>query len=383
MRGWTKRMACLWMLLACFVVPGKGEDSVPQTKDGFLRRYWRTIAQGQVDRTHERTIDVTVVPMPTFTREGSFGLGAIATGLYRVDRTDSVMPPSDVSLVGNASLRGFFAVSAKGNHYFTDQHSRLSYNLLAQRRVLNFWGISYDACSANPASAYTRRQLRANADYVYAVWPGMKLSASLYVNYTDATRMGDPAYLEGQRPAYFLAGAGLAVEYDTRDFIPQPTRGVYVSVRTIAYPGWAGNFGRTVVNTTAIADAYVSPWRGGVLAADLYGKFNTRNAPWTLREELGFGGYRMRGYYAGRYIDNNLMAAQVELRQHVWWRLGLAAWAGAGVTFPRFDALQGSDVLPTWGVGLRFEFKHRVNLRVDYGFGRDTRGIVFQMSEAF
>ena len=59
------------------------------------------------------------------------------------------------------------------------------------------------------------------------------------------------------------------------------------------------------------------------------------------------------------------------------------AWGGAGVTFPRFDALQRSDVLPTWGVGLRFEFKHRVNLRVDYGFGRDTRGIVFQMSEAF
>ena len=91
----------------------------------------------------------------------------------------------------------------------------------------------------------------------------------------------------------------------------------------------------------------------------------------------------MRGYYAGRYIDNNLMAAQVELRQHVWWRLGLAAWGGAGVTFPRFDALRWSDVLPTWGVGLRFEFEHRVNLRVDYGFGRDTRGIVFQMSEAF
>ena len=81
-------------------------------------------------------------------------------------------------------------------------------NLLAQRRVLNFWGISYDACSANPASAYTRRQLRANADYVYAVWPGMKLSASLYVNYTDATRMGDPAYLEGQRPPTSWPGRG-------------------------------------------------------------------------------------------------------------------------------------------------------------------------------
>ena len=93
-----------------------------------------------------------------------------------------------------------------------------------------------------------------------------------------------------------------------------------------------------------ICPGSMNSWQGA-------GKFNTRNAPWTLREELGFGGYRMRGYYASRYIDNNLMAAQVELRQHVWWRLGLAAWGGAGVTFPRFDALQWSDVLPpgAWG----------------------------------
>ena len=277
---------------------GEGEDSVPQTKDGFLRRYWRTIAQGQVDRTHERAIDVRWCPCPPSPARAASGWvpspRAAPGGPHRLGHAAIGRVAG-----GQRPLRGFFAVSAKGNHYFADQHSRLSYNLLAQRRVLNFWGISYDACSANPASAYTRRQLRANADYVYAVWPGMKLSASLYVNYTDATRMGDPAYLEGQRPAYFLAGAGLAVEYDTRDFIPQPTRGVYVSVRTIAYPGWAGNFGRTVVSTTAIADAYVSPWRGGVLAADLYGKFNTRNAPWTLCEELGFGGYRMRGLLRG------------------------------------------------------------------------------------
>ena len=258
-------------------------------------------------------------------------------------------------------------------------------NLLAQRRVLNFWGISYDACSANPASAYTRRQLRANTDYVYAVWPGMKLSASLYVNYTDATRMGDPAYLEGQRPAYFLAGAGLAVEYDNTRLHPAAHAGrvrVGADDSLSRLGGQLRAHGRQHHGHCRCLRVALAG-RGGVLAADLYGKFNTRNAPWTLREEMGFGGYRMRGYYAGRYIDNNLMAAQVELRQHVWWRLGLAAWGGAGVTFPRFDALRWSDVLPTWGVGLRFEFEHRVNLRVDYGFGRDTRGIVFQMSEAF
>ena len=41
------------------------------------------------------------------------------------------------------------------------------------------------------------------------------------------------------------------------------------------------------------------------------------------------------------------------------------------------------QVLPTYGLGLRFEFKHNVNLRLDYGFGKGTSGIVLAFGEAF
>ena len=41
------------------------------------------------------------------------------------------------------------------------------------------------------------------------------------------------------------------------------------------------------------------------------------------------------------------------------------------------------DVLPNYGLGLRVEFKHNVNIRIDYGFGKDTGGFVFQFAEAF
>lgn len=40
-------------------------------------------------------------------------------------------------------------------------------------------------------------------------------------------------------------------------------------------------------------------------------------------------------------------------------------------------------MLPTYGVGLRWEFKHRVNIRIDYGFGKHTRGFIFNVNEAF
>ena len=119
------------------------------------------------------------------------------------------------------------------------------------------------------------------------------------------------------------------------------------------------------------------------LAVDLYGLYNGDDVPWPLRAELGAGGARMRGYYAGRYTDNNQVNLQLELRNvftDAW-----ALWYGAvvGTVFPSFRGFKWSHLLFNYGLGLRFEFKHNVNLRVDYGFGKHTGGFVFSVAEAF
>ena len=45
------------------------------------------------------------------------------------------------------------------------------------------------------------------------------------------------------------------------------------------------------------------------------------------------------------------------------------------------------NIKPEWlynfGVGIRYEFKHNVNARIDWGFGEGTNGIVFAIGEAF
>lgn len=162
-----------------------------------------------------------------------------------------------------------------------------------------------------------------------------------------------------------------------------PKRGIYFLAREVVYPKWLSNHNKTVYSTTVTFDAYQPTWKGSVLAFDLYGQFNGNNVPWTLREELGSAMSRMRGYYAGRYIDNNQLSAQLELRQHIYGRIGCVAWGGAGTVFPSFNRLRMKDMLPNYGLGLRVEFKHNVNIRIDYGFGKDTGGFVFQFAEAF
>ena len=72
----------------------KSQKPKKPKKDGFLSH---TFA-GHVDRTFERKLDYSIVLVPSFSREGSVGIGGMGAALYRLDRTDSTMPPSDVSL---------------------------------------------------------------------------------------------------------------------------------------------------------------------------------------------------------------------------------------------------------------------------------------------
>lgn len=91
----------------------------------------------------------------------------------------------------------------------------------------------------------------------------------------------------------------------------------------------------------------------------------------------------MRGYYQGRYTDNDMITVQVELRQHIWRRIGCAVWGGAGNVFPSLSRFDWSQTLPNYGAGLRWELKKRVNVRLDYGFGKKTSGFLLNINEAF
>lgn len=360
-------------------------DTIPaeDVDKNIFEQFIGQLIGGNKDRTFERAIDFSFAIAPSYSREASFGLGGMVTGLYRIDRTDSLMPPSDIQLFGNISLTGQYSLILKGNNLFKTNRSRLTYDLAFQNKPLEFWGISYDACDVNPKTHYTRQHIKLESDYVYKITPQIHIGAALNMRYTYLPTIDDIAYLQGQEPSYFLTGVGASIMYDSRDFIPNPKRGLFIMLKEVVYPKWLGNWGGNVFSTTFIADYYQPLWRGSTLAIDLYGQYNGEDVPWPLRPEVGAGGMRMRGYYGGRYIDNNMMSAQIELRQNIYKRWGVVAWVGCGTVFPSFKELKSTDLLINYGVGLRFEFKHNVNMRVDYGFGRNTGGIVFAISEAF
>ncbi len=353
------------------------EKAVPAARGGLL-------GGSTVDRTFEKKLDLTFAGGPSYSKNTSLGIGVLAAGLYRIDRTDSVTSPSDVSVFGNVSVTGFYSLGVTGNTIFSKNRSRLNYTLMFTSAPRSLWGVGYHAGRYNQETTYTEKQYQIETRYVHRVLPNTYLGVVLGFEHTKGRgfdALGE-SYLEGQKHHYTATGIGLIAEYDSRDFIPNPFRGIYLSFQESSYPKHLGNCGKTLWRTTVTADFYQKVWKDGILAADLYGIFNSEGTPWPMLARMG-GSQRMRGYYQGRYTDNCLITAQIEVRQRIWRRIGGVVWGGAGNVFNSLREFDWDETLPNYGIGLRWELKKRVNVRIDYGFGKKTSGFLLNINEAF
>lgn len=378
---------------ARYVLPAELGGQAPEAaaaeqpaKKNFLRRFVEYFEKANDDRTFEKKIDFTFAGGPSYSKNTSLGLGLLAAGLYRIDRTDSVTQPSNISIFANASLSGFYALGVSGYTIWAHNRQRVNYTAMFSSAPYDFWGIGYDAGRNNEATSFVRKLYRVEGVYLHQVLPGTYLGARIDFRYTQGKKFEPQAeaYLQGlgQRTDYTATGIGLVAEYDTRDVISSPQRGAYLSLQATWYPEALGSCDKSLWRTTVTADWYHALWRGGTIATDLHAEFNTDGSPWPLLAQLG-GSYRMRGYYEGQYMDNDMITFQVELRQRIWRRIGCTLWGGAGNVFPELSRFDWNETLPNYGIGFRWELKKRVNVRIDYGFGKNTSGFMLNINEAF
>lgn len=351
-------------------------------KKPFFRRIIDYFGESSTDKTFEKKIDFTFIGGPSYSKETELGLGLIAAGLYRLDRTDSVTVPSDVSIYATASTAGFYKIGVSGNNIFRENRNRITYDLSFASQPTDYWGIGYLAGAYNPRSSYIDKRYKAEIRYLHEVAKGFFVGASVKAQYINGIKFDRLEYIEGEKTSNTTTGIGAIVEYDTRDFIPNPYKGVYLSLEAQWLPEFLGSLDKGLWRATFTANGYTRLWKDCILATELYSEFNAPGTPWSMLARMG-GSRRMRGYYEGQYNDNYMITFQAELRQRIWRRIGAVAWGGAGNVFHCFNDFKWNQTLPNYGIGLRWEFKKRVNIRIDYGFGKHTSGFLFNINEAF
>jgi len=336
------------------------------------------------DKHTNKRFDFGVLPGPHYSSTVGLGLGVVATGLYSLDRNDSTLQKSNVTIYGDATTKSFFMLGVKGNNIFAKERLRVDYRLNASTFSTQFWGIGFEqGRNDDNETDYNRLRLEAMARILFRVAPKTYIGPMVNYQYARATDIESRgiALFEGQRHTIHTQQVGLSLTYDSRDFILNAYRGWFLQVDQLFAPRFLGN-DYCFSSTELTASTYRCIWRGGVLAAEWHSRFSYGNPAWGMLSEAGSTS-RLRGYYEGRYRDKNIVELQVELRQHVWKRNGIALWVGAGEVFPKLSALRWRRWLPNAGIGYRWAFKQRVNVRIDYGFTRDGGGFMFNINEAF
>lgn len=361
-----------------------GQDTLRSdstVKKGFFRKFYNYFKTANVDKTLTKKFDFSIIGGPHYSSDVKLGLGIVAAGLYRVDRKDLSIPPSNVSLFGDITTTGFWMLGIRGNTLFKSGKFRLDYTTYFFSFPSAYWGVGYDNGMYGTAGSYKRLQSQIKVNALFQLKPKFYIGPGFIFNYTRGENFSNIAQLNGENQQYFSTGLSAIVMYDSRDVIYNASKGIYARFEQFVYPTFFGN-NRFFAQTELIFDAYHKLWKGATMAYDFYAQFSGGETPWTMLPRLG-GSTRMRGYYEGRYRDRQMVEVQAELRQHIYNRHGVVLWVGAGNVFPAFNKFNPAHTLPNWGVGYRWEFKNKVNVRLDYGFGKGESSFLFSINEAF
>ena len=181
-------------------------------------------------------------------------------------------------------------------------------------------------------------------------------------------------------------GLGYGLLYDNRHNILNVRKGFFAETAFLHYDK---SLGSDFEFTSLLTD-----WRifrpvktKNVLALQFLGQFTLGNAPFNQLALMG-GESMMRGYYTGRFRDNNLVAFQAEYRMLPLFfakRFGATVFAGSAAVSDELSNFESNNLVFAGGAGLRFLLfpKKDVWTRLDFAVTKEGYGIYLFIGEAF
>lgn len=176
-----------------------------------------------------------------------------------------------------------------------------------------------------------------------------------------------------------IAKLGLVVDYDTRDNLLYPNRGVYTQ--------FEAQFARPWVGSDASFESYrargftwfpVAPkWTLG-LRAD--GQFTRGDVPFYAQPYVD-----LRGVSRGRYQDRNALTGELELRWNATPRWSVLGFSGVGKAYGRWNTYSEASSVVTVGTGFRYLVASKLGLAigVDIAHSRDQNAFYIQIGSAW
>jgi len=348
--------------------------------------YGATLLEGEADQDtlKNKRSGFTFFPIIFRSPDTKWAGGASANYYYHASGNKSTNRPSTISPTLIYTQRKQVISSLDADLYWKDDTYNPSGSIGYIKFPDTFYGTGNNT-SEDMAEDYSQRTIFLGLGFRKKVRPSLYLGIHyglghakiLEVEENGLLAKGDILGSEGGA----VSGAGISVNWDTRNNIFYPTSGGLYGLSVTLYSGTIGSdFDFTEYGLGL--SKYIPLFSSHVLAFQGVVTIRTGDPPFQLLSQLG---EILRGYVASRYIDKNLLSMQMEYRMPVWWRFGLVGFVGFGDVADKITNFEPGSFKHSVGWGIRYLFARdeHINLRVDFGFGEGSSQFYINFFEAF
>lgn len=341
-----------------------------------------------VDDTLKGNVNNRILAFPFFLKspETNLGFGAVGVYFFKAKKNDREIRTSDINLLSLYTLKEQVVVVLGSTIYFSGEKQIFRWQGSYSYYPDKFWGTGNQSLS-EAQEDYSIHQLFFNPQllqkFILNWYAGINYE---YQHITNFNYKSNGVFDQQNIPGRFggnTSGIGLLLTWDTRNNAYSPSKGSFVELNSTYFSkALKSDFD---FNTVKIDfRKFISFSKTSVLGMQLLIKDNSGNAPIRNLGMLG-GPEIMRGYYNGRFSDNDFVAAQAELRQFLLGRFGMTVFGGMGEVSSQISELSTNGLHYAWGAGLRIMVSksEKLNLRIDYGIGKNSKGLYVILKEAF
>lgn len=331
--------------------------------------------------------ELVLLPVLGYTPDTGLLLGGLALRFFHLDPPGEDSRPSVVSPIVIFTLKKQLLIFLGTDLNWGEGRWHAGLMPSYQKFPDDYYGIGRDT-QVDPLENYTPEQFAFEGMLERRVVGDLRLGVGYQVAKHQLLKTEPGGELaDGQVPGTettVLSAPGLLAGWDSRDNTWSPWRGLWLQTGVAFFrPGWGSDYDFTEYSVDL--RTYVPTGERSTLAVQLLGRSLDGEAPFYQLPRLG-GESGLRGYTGGRFLDNTMALVRTEWRTGpVWKRFGAVVFAGIGDVAPRTGDLTTAAQLTTVGLGLRWMVseQEKVNVRMDFGFGKDDSGFYLSLGEAF
>ena len=331
------------------------------------------------DADSTRSPSFLALPVLGYAQETGLEFGAISLYSFYTDRKDTLTRASRLSGVATFTTKSQSNFQLKSDIWSPGNTFHYTTELRYRNFPFNFYGTGNSTFEANE-DRITQKLFRMNAGAEKRLgkitYTGLNVNFDSY-RFTDKAAGGvygtDPFLVDrdGGKVLFF----GVSQIIDNRNSNTYTTKGSYLKLNYSYAPALFG--GENFDGGMFEADLRSFKSLGKNLVAGINGLYQTigdGDTPFYLLPQLG-NDEMMRGYYTGRYRDENLLALQAELRFRLNPRFGVVGFAGTGNVYGHGE-FRIADLKPSMGAGFRyfFDIEKGLSVRMDYALAEKRPG---------